>query len=74
MCFEFIFGFYSKYLIPFFGKSISKDKRAYAYLPESVAAFPEGKDFESIMTKVGYKSVSSIMVSGGIATIYMGVK
>jgi len=68
------FGFYSKYLIPFFGKSISKDKRAYAYLPESVAAFPEGKDFESIMTKVGYKSVSSIMVSGGIATIYMGVK
>ena len=68
------FGFYSKYLIPFFGKSISKDKRAYAYLPESVAAFPEGKDFESIMTKVWYKSVSSIMVSGGIATIYMGVK
>ena len=35
-----IFGFYSRYFIPFFGKRISKDAQAYSYLPESVAAFP----------------------------------
>src|SRR5690606_23702868 len=28
------FGFYSKRIIPLLGSSISKDKRAYAYLPE----------------------------------------
>ena len=69
-----VFGFYSKRVIQFLGKLISKDKRAYAYLPESVEAFPEGTDFETIMTKLGYKEVNSILLSGGIATIYMGLK
>jgi len=68
------FGFYSKRIIPFLGKTISKDGRAYSYLPESVEAFPEGQAFQDIMTKVGYKNVSSILVSGGIATIYAGIK
>ena len=69
-----VFGFYSKYFIPFFGKNISKDEKAYAYLPESVQAFPEGDNFKAILTKVGYKNVTSILVSGGIATIYIGRK
>ena len=68
------FGFYSKYFIPFFGKRISKDEKAYAYLPESVAAFPEGKDFENVLEKLNYKNIKSILVSGGIATIYVGTK
>ncbi|MCG8575482.1 MAG: bifunctional demethylmenaquinone methyltransferase/2-methoxy-6-polyprenyl-1,4-benzoquinol methylase UbiE [Flavobacteriales bacterium] len=68
------FGFYSRYIIPGIGKTISKDKSAYSYLPESVAAFPEGKDFESILTKVGYNVIQSRPVSGGIATIYVGQK
>ncbi|WP_107038566.1 bifunctional demethylmenaquinone methyltransferase/2-methoxy-6-polyprenyl-1,4-benzoquinol methylase UbiE [Brumimicrobium mesophilum] len=68
------FGFYSKYIIPMLGKTISKDNSAYEYLPESVAAFPEGQAFLDILTKVGYKNVKAKMVSGGIATIYTGVK
>ena len=68
------FGFYSKYIIPTIGKMVSKDKRAYAYLPESVAAFPEGKDFMDILVKVGYRDVEKKLVSGGIATIYTGRK
>lgn len=68
------FGFYSKYIIPLLGKSISKDASAYSYLPESVQAFPEGEDFKDILKKVGYKAVRSKLVSGGIATIYYGVK
>jgi demethylmenaquinone methyltransferase/2-methoxy-6-polyprenyl-1,4-benzoquinol methylase len=68
------FKFYSKYFIPFFGKRISKDENAYAYLPESVAAFPEGKAFEDVLKKLNYKGVKSKLVSGGIATIYTGIK
>lgn len=68
------FGFYSKYFIPFFGKRISKDEKAYAYLPESVAAFPEGIDFENVLKKLNYQNVESQLVSGGIATIYSGTK
>jgi demethylmenaquinone methyltransferase / 2-methoxy-6-polyprenyl-1,4-benzoquinol methylase len=69
-----LFGFYSRYLIPFFGKLISKDKAAYQYLPESVEAFPEGQHFMDILTSVGYQNVRSHLVSGGIATIYLGDK
>ncbi|MFA7273570.1 MAG: bifunctional demethylmenaquinone methyltransferase/2-methoxy-6-polyprenyl-1,4-benzoquinol methylase UbiE [Crocinitomicaceae bacterium] len=68
------FGFYSKNIIPFLGKNISKDNKAYAYLPESVQAFPEGKDFTDILAKVGYQSIAAQLVSGGIATIYSGIK
>lgn len=69
-----LFGFYSKRVIPFFGRLISKDKRAYTYLPESVEVFPEGQDFLDIMSKVGYTNVQRKTVSGGIATIYSGIK
>ncbi len=69
-----LFNFYSKRIIPILGKSISKDDAAYAYLPESVEAFPEGKDFLDILEKVGYKNVKAKPVSGGIATIYTGLK
>lgn len=68
------YSFHSRYIIPFFGKTISKDASAYTYLPESVAAFPEGKDFEDILVKLGYRQVGSKTVGGGIATIYFGTK
>lgn len=69
-----VFSFYSKYFIPFFGKRISKDEKAYAYLPESVKAFPEGAEFEVILKNLNYKDVQSFILSGGIATIYTGIK
>lgn len=68
------FNFYSKRVIPLLGRLISKDKRAYAYLPESVEAFPEGSDFTKIMSQIGFKNVESLRLSGGIATIYSGIK
>ena len=69
-----LFGFYSKVLIPLFGKYISKDERAYTYLPESVAAFPEGAAFVGVLQKVGYQTSEPIRLSGGIASIYIGTK
>jgi demethylmenaquinone methyltransferase/2-methoxy-6-polyprenyl-1,4-benzoquinol methylase len=69
-----LFGFYSRVFIPFFGKTFSKDKRAYSYLPESVEAFPEGQNFLDILIEIGYAEVTSIRLSGGIATIYLGTK
>jgi demethylmenaquinone methyltransferase/2-methoxy-6-polyprenyl-1,4-benzoquinol methylase len=68
------FRLYSKYIIPFFGKRIAKDEEAYAYLPESVQAFPEGQVFLDILTSLGYQNVSKKELSGGIATLYTGNK
>jgi demethylmenaquinone methyltransferase/2-methoxy-6-polyprenyl-1,4-benzoquinol methylase len=68
------FGFYSKFIIPSVGKMLSKDTAAYSYLPDSVAAFPEGKAFLEIMQKVGFSNLSAYPLTGGIATIYNGKK
>lgn len=68
------FGFYNNKLLPLIGKTVSKDPRAYTYLPESIAAFPEGEDFIAILEKVGYRNCSRRTVSGGVASIYLGQK
>jgi demethylmenaquinone methyltransferase/2-methoxy-6-polyprenyl-1,4-benzoquinol methylase len=67
------FGYF-RYVMPLMGKIISKDKSAYTYLPESVMAFPEGKDFENILLQAGFTSIHSRPVTGGIASIYTARK
>ncbi|MFN5622222.1 MAG: bifunctional demethylmenaquinone methyltransferase/2-methoxy-6-polyprenyl-1,4-benzoquinol methylase UbiE [Flavobacteriales bacterium] len=69
-----LFTFYFKYIMPGIGKLVSKDSRAYTYLPESVDAFPAGKKFTDLMESLGYKDCQCIPLSGGIASIYIGVK
>jgi demethylmenaquinone methyltransferase / 2-methoxy-6-polyprenyl-1,4-benzoquinol methylase len=69
-----LFGFYFRFIMPLVGKIVSKDSRAYTYLPESVQAFPEGPEFVKIMEKCGYTEVVAKPLTGGIATIYFGKK
>ena len=68
------YNFYSNQVLPFFGKMFSKDKSAYTYLPESVAAFPDGDDFIKLMDKVGFKKSKDIRLTFGICAIYTGIK
>ena len=72
--FQQIYKFYSRFIIPFIGKVISKNTTAYSYLPESVVAFPSGQDFIKIMEKIGMKNISYISLTFGISSIYSGVK
>lgn len=69
-----LYGFYSKYIIPILGRFVSKNNKAYQYLPDSVAAFPSGDDFVGILTGLGFKNSRFITLSSGIATIYMAEK
>jgi demethylmenaquinone methyltransferase/2-methoxy-6-polyprenyl-1,4-benzoquinol methylase len=69
-----LFGFYFKFIMPTIGNWLSKDSRAYTYLPESVQAFPEGDKFRDILSKIGYSKVEIISLSGGIASIYFARK
>jgi demethylmenaquinone methyltransferase / 2-methoxy-6-polyprenyl-1,4-benzoquinol methylase len=72
--FKQIYQFYSRFIIPFVGKIISKNNQAYTYLPESVANFPSGKEFIKIMEKIGMKNNSYISLTFGISSIYSGEK
>ncbi len=69
-----LYNFYFNYITPGIGKIFSKDARAYSYLPESVAAFPDGKSFTALMDKVGFKNTKSRPLAFGICSIYTGIK
>lgn len=72
--FKQLFYFYFRYIMPLIGRLVSKDHRAYTYLPESVQAFPSGNDFLEVMKKLGYRDTKCISLTGGIASIYLGRK
>lgn len=65
-----LYNFYFNSILPRIGKMVSKDASAYTYLPESVNAFPEGKAFEAILEKVGYRVLKTKPQFFGIASIY----
>ena len=72
--FKTIYYFYFCYVLPFIGKLISKDSRAYTYLPESVEAFPSGNEFVKILEEIGFKTIKWIPLTFGISSIYWAKK
>ncbi len=69
-----IYYFYFCNVLPFVGKLISKDARAYTYLPESVKIFPDGKKFVELLQYVGFKNIECKPLTFGISTIYIATK
>lgn len=69
-----LYWFYFKNILPIFGKLLSKSSNAYTYLPQSVAAFPEGEAFSQKATEVGFTSVSYKPLTFGICTMYTCIK
>ncbi|WPO84544.1 bifunctional demethylmenaquinone methyltransferase/2-methoxy-6-polyprenyl-1,4-benzoquinol methylase UbiE [Chryseobacterium sp. JJR-5R] len=66
--------FYFKNVLPAIGRLVSKDNRAYTYLPDSVNAFPFGEKMRQILLDTGFKKVEYKKLSLGIATIYKATK
>ena len=69
-----LYNLYTRIIAPQAGKMIARNREAYQYLNDSIAAFPEGDDFVAIMKKVGYGQCTKKTLSLGICTIYCGVK
>jgi demethylmenaquinone methyltransferase/2-methoxy-6-polyprenyl-1,4-benzoquinol methylase len=72
--FKQIYQFYFKAILPLIGKVLSKDNSAYSYLPESVSAFPHGKELNKIIEKCGYTNAKNIPLTLGISSIYIAKK
>ncbi|MBI3234198.1 MAG: ubiquinone/menaquinone biosynthesis methyltransferase, partial [Bacteroidetes bacterium] len=69
-----VYQFYFKYILPMWGKLITKHETAYSYLPASVNAFPEGDQFLAFLTSSGFKQVYHKPLTFGICSIYTGIK
>lgn len=65
---------YTRGIIPMLGRMVSSDSRAYTYLPESIAAMPQGEKMLSLMREARLSSPSLRRLTFGVATIYTATK
>src|SRR5690606_20120780 len=66
------YALYSRYILPRLGGAISGDSGAYRYLPDSVAAFPDGEEFLARMESAGFSDLRARRLTFGIASLYFG--
>lgn len=69
-----LFWLYSHVLMPTLGKLISRDSKAYAYLPATMEAFPQGEVMQQILQKAGFKEVKFKRFTFGLSTMYCAKK
>ncbi|MBI1807738.1 MAG: bifunctional demethylmenaquinone methyltransferase/2-methoxy-6-polyprenyl-1,4-benzoquinol methylase UbiE [Ignavibacteria bacterium] len=69
-----LYRLYSQRALPALGRIISKHNDAYRYLPESIAHFPEQKEFLALMREAGFVEVKAVSLTFGAATIFFGRK
>lgn len=72
--FKDIYNFYFEHVLPFFGKKVSKDAKAYEYLQKSVLYFPDGNGFTDILVRIGFHHTNFKPLSLGICTLYTALK
>ena len=61
-----LFKVYSKVVLPFYGRLISKDSSAYDYLNKTIAAFPQGETMMKILQKAGFAKTTFNRLTFGI--------
>lgn len=70
-------GIYRLYLhrcLPFLGSFLTKQKRAYNYLGDSIEEFPSGGAMLGLIEASGFDNARAEPLTGGIVTIYTATK
>ena len=68
------YNLYTLHIIPWFGSLKSGDKSAYRYLPQSIAAVPQGDDMLQLMRDAGLHDTAFRRLTLGTCTIYTAKK
>jgi demethylmenaquinone methyltransferase / 2-methoxy-6-polyprenyl-1,4-benzoquinol methylase len=69
-----VYRVYLHGFLPILGSLLTRQKKAYAYLAESIEEFPSGDAMLQLMEVNGFCNAAAQPLSGGIATIYTAVK
>lgn len=68
------YNLYTLHIIPWVGSLKSGDKSAYRYLPQSIAAVPQGDEMLQLMRNAGLRDASFKRLTLGVCTIYTAIK
>jgi demethylmenaquinone methyltransferase/2-methoxy-6-polyprenyl-1,4-benzoquinol methylase len=64
-----------RHLLPRIGQALAPNEaHAYDYLPRSVLEFPDGQAMLDLLASRGLSSLELYPLTGGIATLYLGIK
>ena len=69
-----LYYFYFFNVVPKMGKLIMGEEEPYAYLPNSLHAFPKQEDLQKMMEKAGFEQVSYTNLAGGAMALHIGSK
>lgn len=69
-----VYRFYFNRVLPRIGGAISKDLKAYTYLPGSVGEFPAPQKFLKILAECGFTGCRARSMTGGAVYLYTGMK
>lgn len=70
--FRALYEWYTYRVLPRIGGAVSRDRRAYDYLPASVGEFPAPERFLGMMREAGFTHCRARSQSFGIAQLYIG--
>lgn len=68
------YDLYTLHIIPWVGSLKSGEKSAYRYLPQSIAAVPQGDDMLQLMRAAGLRDTTFKRLTLGVCTIYTATK
>lgn len=68
------YRFYLHRCLPLLGSILTKQKRAYDYLGDSIEEFPSGGAMLGLIEACGFDNARAEPLTGGIVTIYTGKK
>ncbi|MDR2489268.1 MAG: ubiquinone/menaquinone biosynthesis methyltransferase [Desulfovibrio sp.] len=69
-----LYNLYLAYVLPFIGSMVSRDKEAYRYLANTVAAYPTAPQLAEEMRLAGFVNVNFRFYSAGIVCLHIGEK
>lgn len=69
-----MYSFYSRFILPIIGKTVSKHGEAYSYLPDSIRRFPEREEIVSMLKQIGFREAKWKDLSAGIVTMHIAIK
>jgi demethylmenaquinone methyltransferase/2-methoxy-6-polyprenyl-1,4-benzoquinol methylase len=69
-----IYTAYSRLILPHLGRLISGSDFAYEYLPSSIRAFPERREFLAAMRQAGFSTTTAVPLTFGTVTLFLGKK
>lgn len=68
------YDLYTHTVVPLLGRLVSKDRRAYSYLPESIAAMPSRSGMAGMLREAGFRNVAYKSLTLGVVTFYIAEK